>query len=566
MPHMTIEQAVAAGQAALRAGRWEEARAIFQDLAGDEAPPEALAGLSDVEFWIGDIRKCIELRERAYAVCRRRGDVAGAIGSAVVICLLQASALGNLPAARGWLSRVRSLVGDQDPGPLGGWLTFLGALDTNDLSAARRIVEDALRTAREAEDSDLELCALSELGVILVQLGEIDAGLRCVDEAMAGALSREGTLFDTVVYTSCSMLTACDLLGDLERATQWCRAADEFTRSHGGPFLYAYCRVVYGRVLIMKGRWLEAEHELSRAIASTASTFPAMHVRALASLADLRLRQGRVEEAASIADSIDHPLEGAPVSAALALRRGTPTVAIALVERWLGGGREGHTTFHTAGEISAESGPAFGLLVEACLAAGDPAAAMDAATRLTSIARDQGTPLLAAHAALARGRATAALGPAGLARTCIEEAIQRFGRLEMPFETARARLALARLFAEADRDLAVTETQAAFAVFERLGAAAAADEAAAMLRSWGVAARAGSRGLGILSEREQEVLDLVAMGLSNPEIARRLFISRKTAAHHVSNLLAKLGVRNRAEAAAYAARQRDATAHPLAPR
>jgi DNA-binding NarL/FixJ family response regulator len=67
-----------------------------------------------------------------------------------------------------------------------------------------------------------------------------------------------------------------------------------------------------------------------------------------------------------------------------------------------------------------------------------------------------------------------------------------------------------------------------------------------------VKGRTGPKHVGILSRREQEVLVLVSQGLSNAEIAQRLFISTKTAGHHVSSILSKLGLRSRTEAAAYA--------------
>ena len=57
-----------------------------------------------------------------------------------------------------------------------------------------------------------------------------------------------------------------------------------------------------------------------------------------------------------------------------------------------------------------------------------------------------------------------------------------------------------------------------------------------------------------LTDREREVLALLAAGRSNPEIARALFISAKTASVHVSNIMAKLGVSRRVEAAAIAHR------------
>lgn len=59
-----------------------------------------------------------------------------------------------------------------------------------------------------------------------------------------------------------------------------------------------------------------------------------------------------------------------------------------------------------------------------------------------------------------------------------------------------------------------------------------------------------ARGDGPLTAREQHVLDLLTEGLANPAIAARLHLSRRTVEHHVSNILAKLGVSTRAEAVA----------------
>jgi DNA-binding NarL/FixJ family response regulator len=151
----------------------------------------------------------------------------------------------------------------------------------------------------------------------------------------------------------------------------------------------------------------------------------------------------------------------------------------------------------------------------------------------------------------------AAAGRPDEARRLLGRALELFARADLPHETALARLELARALAGANPELAVAvaEARSALAVFEELGAAGDADAADALLRSLGAPGRTGPKRVGVLTRREQEVPRLVDLGLSNPEIAQRLFISRKTAAHHVSNVLAKLGLRNRAGAIAYAARQ-----------
>jgi DNA-binding CsgD family transcriptional regulator len=558
---MTWDESLEKGRSALLAGRWQDARDCFDAVLGEQEVPEAMAHMGDALFWLGEMRRAIEYRERAYASFRRAGDVLGAGESAIWLCLMYEVSLGNMPAARGWLARAESVLSGVEAGPLRGWMHLSHAAHSSDLPHCKELIEQALAIARGMADTDLELCALAELGVLLVKMGEVEQGLACLDEAMAGALGGDRATFDTVVFTSCSMLTACDIVSDLERASQWTRAADEFTQAYGGPYLYANCRVVYARVLMARGNWPEAERELLKAIVSTREAFPAMHNRAVVSLAELRLRQGRRDEAETLIESMDDPLGSSVVAANIALERGKADVAAALIERWLNSAAE-HPSgpLHAGGpEISVETAAALCLLAESYLAAGNIELASSAADRLAELA--SATRGAQAHAlgSLAAGRLAQARDGDEAAAALFEQAVERFARLGLPLETARSRLCLARALALSKPELAAVEARGALTAFDRLGASGDADIAASLLRTWGIAGRTGPRKLGLLTRREQEILNLIAEGLSNQEIAGRLFISRKTAAHHVSNLLAKLGARNRAEAAAYASRSREAS-------
>jgi DNA-binding CsgD family transcriptional regulator len=198
------------------------------------------------------------------------------------------------------------------------------------------------------------------------------------------------------------------------------------------------------------------------------------------------------------------------------------------------------------------------LLVEAELRCGNAGAADAAAERLAAIASAAESPVLAAEADLARGRVAAAAGEHAAAIAALESAQRRLGPGERPLLSGLARLELAEVFAATGEEAnAVAEARAALATFERLGATPYRDRSLAQLRALGVGVRmqhrSGAELLESLTARESEVLDLVRQGYSNTEIAARLYISPKTAEHHVGRILAKLGVRSRAEAAALAA-------------
>jgi DNA-binding NarL/FixJ family response regulator len=534
MGNMSGDAEITSGSEALSAGRWHDARSSFEAALAIDDDPRAIDGLGEALWWLGEPQRGMQLREQAYLAFRRQGDAEAALAAALGVAITQASNFGNLEAAGGWVSRAEHLVGDS--GAAQAWVTMTRAYVTADVDLAITLYRATLTAARRDQDVDLELCSLAGLGEKLVLAGQVSAGLALVDECMAATFAGEPTRLDTIAYAACDMLSACDVAFDLPRARRWCEAADRFVAQFGCPFLFARCRMVYGSLLISDGRWAAGEAELIRAGEMCSGAGPAVAADVAARLADLRLRQGRFEDATRVL--LGHTGEPCtyPAQAALALRRGQPAAAVGLADR----------SARCAPSVS--SGLALLTAVQAWVALDDPA---EARTVIDRFHAGDGRRLWQAFRAAAAAHLALAAGTD--AREAAEAAAADFTALRLPYEAAQARLLSARAEAIRRPDQAVAEAEAAWTTFDDLGATVDRDEAAALLRSLGATPPAGPRSAALLTRRENQVLQLVRAGLSNPEIAARLHISRKTAAHHVSGVLAKLGLRNRTEAATWVA-------------
>jgi DNA-binding CsgD family transcriptional regulator len=439
-----------------------------------------------------------------------------------------------------------------------GWVLVARAYvatDSGDPRTGESYARKAREIAREAGDADLELCAISELGAALVGQGLVEEGTTLLDEAMAGALAGERGDLDAVVLISCRTITSCSRGGDLARATQWVRAAEEFYERYGSPHLYTTCRTHYGSILFATGKWDQAERELVAALTIGKRAEPALHAEALAKLAELRLAQGRREEAARLlAGHEEHPA-AAYAAASLRLAQGEPAAASAILRRRV----------RNLDEESLEGASLVELLTEAEIARGAYEKVARRAAQLAELGSRTGSDLIVARGERALGRSLLATGDLTAATFHLERGLAAFSRLEMPLEVGRTRMLLAGALAQSEQETAIAEARVALASFEDLGAAHHANAAAGFLRSLGVkAARAGPKKAALLTQRELEILALLGEGLSNPEIAARLFISRKTVEHHVASVLSKLELKGRGEAAAYVLRHLRAEQVPAA--
>jgi DNA-binding CsgD family transcriptional regulator len=311
--------------------------------------------------------------------------------------------------------------------------------------------------------------------------------------------------------------------------TRWCE---------GQPGLVPYtgqCSLHRGQIMRLRGAYDEALAEFARAqrrYQKEGTAAPAG--MALTEQGDVLRIRGKLDEAeASYRQAAELGHEPQPGLALAWLARGRTTAAISAVRRLLA---EAHDPVRRSWMLPAG--------VEVLVSAQLLDEARQNSDELTGIASAFGSSALRAMATYAAATVHLASGETDEALSKARESYRLWSDLASPYEAARTRVVFARaLRAMGDDDSATGELALARSTFTRLGAVPGVQEIDMLLGR--------SRPAG-LTEREVEVLRLVAEGRSNPDIARVLVLSQKTVERHLSNIFSKLDVQSRTAAAAYA--------------
>lgn len=536
-----VERALDEARARHQLRDWTGAREAYtqvrsrRDLAADDH-----YALANCSWWLGELDVAIPEYQETYRRYLEEGNRRSA--ALVALEIGYTSALrGEQAQASGWIGRAyRDLEGEGECAER-GYLTYLEfeeALGQGELDTAVEIAHAIDELGRRFRDPTLSALGVLGQGRAAVVAGDVQRGMALLDEAMVAAVSDElepswaGNIY-------CNMMMTCWELADWSRASEWTDVTARWCQSlpGAGPFM-GICRVHRAQVLHVRGDWSTAEREARHACTELADFIPAMAGEGWYALGDLQRQRGLLDEAEeSYRTAHRHGRDPCPGLSLLRLAQGRRTAASSGITRALE--RAAGSPLQRARLLPAA--------IEVSLACDDVQAAAAAADELAAIAGTYGTTGLVAMAETSLGAVALARGSFDAAIEHLERARQTCQRQCTPYDVARVRLLLAEAHRGAGHhDEAALEAEAAHAELDLLGAEAP------------VPPPRRQRPDG-LSPREAEVLELLADGRSNQEIAAALVISVRTVERHLATIYQKLGVSGRSARTAAVRRALDAS-------
>jgi DNA-binding NarL/FixJ family response regulator len=451
---------------------------------------------------------------------------------------------GDIAQAGGWFTRARRMLGDEGAASaVAGFLLIpvaLQALFGGDAASARPNFVEILSIGDRFGDTDLMTFGRLGLGQSLLRLGDSAEGIAVLDDAMLSVTAGEvSPLVAGIVY--CAVIETCHALLDIRRAREWTEALSGWCDAQ--PDLVPFrgqCLIHRAEIMKAHGAWADALGEARRACDRLLEPPPQPAVAdALYQKAELHRLRGEFAEAEEAYRATSQwGREPQPGLAQLRLAQGQPAVAESAIRRVVA---ETQDPVARANLLVA--------FIDIMLAVDDVAAARSASDELAVIAAEVGAPFLQAMSQYSVGAVALADGDAHTAVAALRRAWVQWHELDTPYEAARARVLIALACRElGDDDTATMELDMARRAFGHLGAT---PDLARLGTLSGSSDRTASGGL---TGREMEVLELIATGKTNRQIAEALVISEKTVARHVSNIFTKLAVTSRAAATAYAYR------------
>jgi DNA-binding NarL/FixJ family response regulator len=542
---MSEEAVLQRGRAAFDDGAWDEA---FRQLtAADRASPAAPTDLeraATAAYLTAHDAESDAFWTRAYQAWLHADEPTRAARCGFWLSFL-ALLRGDEAHSAGWSSRTQRLLDERQLDCVErGYLRFISAiaaLQEGRTELAEQALTEALAIAERFDDQDLMTVARFSLGEVLTQTGRTSEGLPLLDETMVAVTAGEvSPIFAGITY--CAVILCCHRVMDLERATEWTTALTAWCETQRGliPF-QAQCLVHRSEIMQIHGRWPDAVSEAQQACDSF--TRPTTLGMAFYQRGELHRLAGEFSQAeVAYREAAARGHDPQPGLSRLRVAQGQVDAAAAAIRR---------VVAETANRTDLSGGPERSRLlaayVEIMLTVGDLDAARSGAEELDRLATTFDVPLMQATAAQASGAVLLAEGRADSALGQASRAYVLWQALSAPYEMARTRVLMGIACRSiGDHDTGQMHLDAARTVFEELGATPDLTQLAK------VTLKTAPGAAGFLTARELEVLRLVASGKTNRGVATDLFLSEKTVARHVSNILTKLGLSSRSAATAYA--------------